>query len=365
LEPGDVVQIGSAKWRVQSIFDGDARKISAVAYEASIYDPPPAATRLAGSTLPPIYGPPDVALMDLALVTSGSSAAPWVAAQASPWPGNLALYKKTGASSFTFNRLISGQATIATSLNIWPQGLTHRIDYTSSLDVVMRYGAFTSISKDELLNGGNLVAIGTSATGYEIAQFLNAELIAINTYRLTGWLRGQAGSEPEMLISRLNGANVILLNTAVVQPELSASEMGLEKTWRLGPAQLDHGHAAYVEFTFTSQQRALRPLSPVQIKSLIDASGVQLSWIRRSRVDGDSWDVTEISVGENSESYKLEIYDGAVLKRSVTVPTSNYLYSIANITADFGVPPTSFTVRVAQMSSLVGAGAILERTINV
>jgi GTA TIM-barrel-like domain/Putative phage tail protein len=365
FEPGDVIEIGSSKWRVKSIADGGARKISAVAHEPAVYDPAPAASRLAGTTLPPIYGPPDVVLLDLGLVTSGSSAAPWFAAQASPWPGSLALYKKTGAASFTFIRLISGQATMATSLNPWPQGRLHRIDFTAGLDVVMRFGAFTSISEDELLNGKNLVAIGDAATGYEVAQFLNAELIATNTFRLTGWLRGQAGSEPEMLASRTTGTNIVLLNTAVVQPELSASEIGLETTWRLGPAQLDHGHASFIEFTFTSQQRALRPLSPVQIKSSIVASGVQLTWIRRSRIDADSWDVAEISVGEVAEIYTVEIFDGSVLKRCASVTTPNYIYTASDILADFGLTPASFTVRIAQVSSLLGAGAFLERTINV
>jgi hypothetical protein len=365
LEVGDILKIGNARWRITSIADGEARKIDAVAYEGAIYDAPPAVVRIAGGTVPSLYGPPDMAMFDLAILPSGANAAPWLAAQASPWPGQLALYKKTGIASFTFNKFIPSQATMATTLGTFPKGLTYRIDYSFNLDVLMRSGALTSISKDEFLNGGNLVAIGTAATGYEVAQFLNAELIAPNTYRLSGWLRGQGGSEPEMLNVRAAGENLILLNTAVLQPELSATELGLEKTWRLGPAQLDHGHASFMEFTYTGQRKALRPLSPAFIKSSTDASGVALSWIRRGRVDADSWDVTEIPLGEDSESYRLEIFDGATLKRSETITAPNYLYSTTNITADFGMMPTSFTIRVAQLSTALGAGVTLERIINV
>jgi Putative phage tail protein len=365
FEPGDVIVIGQGRWRIKSIADGDARKIDAVAHEASVYDAPPAATRLASVVLPPIYGPPEVSIMDLAFVTGASTAAPWLAAQATPWPGNLALYKKSGDASFTFNRIISQQATLGTTLNDFQQGLPYRLDYTASLDVELRYGAFASISKDELLNGRNLVAIGTAATGYEVAQFLNAELIAPSTFRLSGWLRGQGGAEPEMLATRTAGATVTLLNAATVQPELSGNEAGLEITWRLGPAQLDHGHASFVEFTFTGQQKALRPLSPAQISYSSSVSGVQLSWIRRGRIDADTWDVSEIPLGEAVESYNLEIRDGAILKRSETVSAANYFYSVANITSDFGAIPTSFTFRVSQVSALTGAGAILERIINV
>ncbi len=365
LEPGDVLRIGTDRWRIKSIADGEARKIEAVAHDPAVYGAAPGAARVLTATVPPVYGQPDFAMLNLALVTVQNSAAPWIAAQATPWPGALALYKKTGDASFSFNRLMSQQATMATTLQNFPAGLPHRIDNSFTLDVLMRYGAFTSISKDELLNGGNLAAIGSSATGYEIVQFQFATLVAANTYRLSGFLRGQAGSESEMLAARAAGENIVLLNAAVVQPDLPAIEAGLAKTWRLGPAQLDLGHASFTEFTVTGSLISLRPLKPTQLKSLTDASGIQINWIRRGRIDADSWDVAEIPLGEDSEIYQLSILDGAVLKRSVTTTAPNYLYTTASIIADFGVMPASLTLRVAQASAAYGAGTILERIINV
>jgi hypothetical protein len=362
VEAGDVLHIGAARWRVKAIADGASRHIEAVAHDPSVYEPPPARGRLTAATLPPVYGPPDSVMMDLAMLPAS---APWLAAHATPWPGSLALYKKTGPSSFTFNRTLTQQATMGTTLNNLPSGLPHRMDYTSTLDVLMRYGAFTSISKDELLNGGNQAALGNAATGYEIIQFLNAELIAANTYRLSGFLRGQAGSEPEMVAARAAGQNIILLNVATVQPDLPAVETALAKTWRLGPAQLDHGHASYVEFNFTGSLIALRPLRPTQLKSFTDGAGVHITWVRRTRMDGDSWDVTEVPLGEDAELYRLDILDGPTLKRSVTSTTPSYLYATADIISDFGVLPTTLTLRVAQLSAAYGAGAVLERIINV
>jgi GTA TIM-barrel-like domain/Putative phage tail protein len=364
IEAGDVLRVGVDRWRVKSIADGNARKIEAVAYDASVYDPPPARGRLNSATIPAIFGKPDAMTMDLALLSTDASPAPWLAAQATPWPGSLALYKKTGASSFALNRTLTKQATMATTLNAFPSGLPHRIDNTFTLDVLMRYGAFTSISKDELLNGGNLAAIG-DASGYEVVQFQTAELIATNTYRLSGFLRGQGGSESEMVASRASGQNLILLNSAVVQPDLTLAASTLATTWRLGPAQLDHGHNAFLEFTYAGNLAALRPLRPTRLKILTDAMGVNISWLRRTRVDGDSWDLNEVPLGEDTELYKLDILDGSILRRSVFMPSPSYFYSTADIITDFGTMPTALTLRVAQLSAAYGLGTILERTLNV
>jgi hypothetical protein len=362
VEAGDVLQIGTERWRVIAIADGTARKIEAVAYDPAVYEPPPAKARTSSATTAQVFGKPDAVMFDLA--TSSNNAAPWVAAQATPWPGSLALYRKSGASSFIFNRLLSKQATLATTLNPWPAGLQHRIDYSFTLDIVMRYGACASISKDELLNGGNLAALG-DASGYEIIQFQNAELIASNTYRLSGFLRGQGGSEAEILSSRNAGQNFILLNSAVSQLDTSLNEATLNNTWRIGPSSLDHGHAAFLEFTFQGLIRTLRPLRPTFLKSMSDAQGIHLSWIRRTRIDGDSWDLAEVPLAEATELYKLDIFNGAVLQRSITIASPNYLYATADILADFGVTPSNLTLRVAQLSAIYGAGTSLERTINV
>jgi len=365
IEPGDILKIGQNRWRVKSIMVGEARKIQAVAHDPAVYDPPPAADRLAGLAAPTIYGQPDVAMMDLAMLDSSMSPAPWIAAQATPWPGNLALFKKTGTASLAFNRLISNQATIGTTLNAFASGLPHRIDFNLSLDVQMRHGALSSISKDELLSGGNLVAIGTAATGYEVVQFQSATLIAANTYRITGFLRAQAGSQAEMLVSRPASQNFILLNQAVVQPEMTLAETGQGATWRIGPSQLDSGSPAYLEIIFTGNLKALRPLPPAQIKLIRDPAGFMISWIRRTRSDGDSWELTEVPLAEAAESYKLDIVNGGTVVRSVSASTPNYLYTTANIIADLGAMPASFTLRVAQVSAAVGAGTLLERTLYV
>ena len=90
-----------------------------------------------------------------------------------------------------------------------------------------------------------------------------------------------------------------------------------------------------------------------------------ISWIRRTRIDGDSWDIAEVSLGEEREAYALDILDGPSVKRSLTLDVPSYRYSAANIAADFGTMPATLSLRVAQISTTFGRGANLLRTINV
>ena len=303
--------------------------------------------------------------MDLAIATSASPASPWVAAQANPWPGRLALLKRSGASSFDFNRFIEAQATMGTLVSSLAAGPLFVFDRATSFDVTLKYGALASVSEAEVLGGANIAAIGDAASGYEIIQFASAELVAPNTYRIKTLLRGQGGSGPEMLASRPALSNFVLLNAAVVQPELSLAEAALENTWRVGPAQLDSGHASYLELIMQGHTKGLRPLSPCQMRAVRDGNDVVFSWIRRTRIDGDGWELADVPLGEEGESYHFEIRDGATLKRAVEVTGPICRYLASDIAADFGVAPLGYELSVAQVSASFGRGATLAGSVSL
>ena len=66
-----------------------------------------------------------------------------------------------------------------------------------------------------------------------------------------------------------------------------------------------------------------------------------------------------------SEAYRVEILDGATLKRQVTTATPQWLYPAAAQAEDFGAPAADFTLRVAQLSLTAGAGYPLTETMHV
>jgi hypothetical protein len=120
-------------------------------------------------------------------------------------------------------------------------------------------------------------------------------------------------------------------------------------------ARIDHAIAG----------KAYRPLSPVHARARREANGIRLTFIRRARFGGDNWELYEVPLAEEREEYRIEIRDGATVKRSVTVATPEYFYGSAEEAADFGVPRGSLDVSIVQLSTRIGAGDPLVATLRV
>ena len=70
---------------------------------------------------------------------------------------------------------------------------------------------------------------------------------------------------------------------------------------------------------------------------------------------------------EEVEAYELEILDGATVKRTLTTTTTNAIYSAADQTSDWGAllgPSDTLTIRIYQLSNLIGRGAAKTTTLT-
>ncbi|MGH6907510.1 MAG: baseplate megatron protein TIM-barrel domain-containing protein, partial [Aestuariivirga sp.] len=368
LEPGDVVTLqlasGARNFRVDHVSDGEYRKLRLRSYQTSVFEVPAAPSRAAIAFTVFNYGTPDAFFLDLPIAgANGVAHAPWIAAGARPWPGQLALFKAVG-SGYILNRSLEAEATKGQLLEALPAGPLYLFDRKNSFTVKLDHGALSAVSETEILQGLNVAAVGSSTTGWEIIQFAGAELVGTDTYRLSTLLRGQSGSEPEMLASRPAGSCFVLLNGAVVQPVLSLADAGLPQIWRIGPSQYDIA-LNYLSLATPGKLLGLRPLAPCQPRSRRDGADTVFNWIRRTREGGDSWELAEVPLAEDAESYVLEILDGVSVKRSVTLAVPSYRYLASEIAADFGTPPSAFTLRIAQSSTAFGRGAPLVETVRV
>ena len=369
LEPGDALALELAEGRyllrIDEVTDGTFRKVRGRSFDTAVQEPADAPGRGQAAEAAVIYGPPAVQVMDLALAEDTVAAhAPWIAASAAPWPGELALYRRTGPAALAYAGLVDTAASmglLTTPLAAGPLGC---FDRGSVITVRLTSGAVFSKSIDELLQGANLAAIGSMATGWEIVQFANAELVGAQTWRLSLMLRGQFGSAPEMRGLRPAGERFVLIDEAVVQPPLSLAQAGLEQTWRLLPAGEDFGRAQ-TDVTLRSAMLGLRPLAPVRLRAVRQGGDVLFGWTRRTRVGGDSWEAADVPLGEEREAYRIDVMAGSAARRSVSVGESQWLYRAADIAADLGPGATGFTLRVAQLSTTFGAGAALQETIHV
>ena len=368
LEPGDALRLmldtGPITLRIDEVTDGAFRKIRARRHDASVYEPAASAARGETAGRAVIYGQPSAVLLDLPRAGGDVATphAPWVAATAMPWPGALTLCRQTGPAAFMLDRELDSPATMGFLTSALADGPLFAFDRGGSFTVQLTTGVLSSVSEEELLRGANAAAIGSMADGWEIIQFGRAELIGPRRYRLSWLLRGQSGSEPEMKVTLPPGSRFVLLNDAVVQPELSLAQASLEQNWRIGPQQYDLSRAQ-LALTHRARLLGLRPLAPVHLRGQRVGPDLRLSWIRRTRTDGDSWDIGEVPLGEEREAYLVEILAGRTVKRTLTLTESVYLYKAADIRTDFGTDPGQFTIRISQLSTVFGPGAALKDTV--
>jgi hypothetical protein len=176
-------------------------------------------------------------------------------------------------------------------------------------------------------------------------------------------LRGLEGTEALATRSLAANLRVVLIDGALQPLETAVETIGKPANYRVPPPDQDHAHPFTIEVPSTATGLAFLPRSPVRLKARRQAGGVAISWIRRTRMNGDSWELAEVPLGEQELRFRLEILSGATVKRSVEVASEGWLYASADEIADFGSPQASHTIRLAQLSALVGAGAALTRTL--
>ena len=231
-----------------------------------------------------------------------------------------------------------------------------RFERGNTFRVRLDQGSLASVTDIALLGGANTAAIRNEDGEWEVLQFASAVLTAPATYLLSTLLRGQAGTELAMRSPVAAGARFVLLDGAPVQVDMTPDEVGLAFNWKCGPASRDIGNPSYLDVTHTFTGRGLVPLSPVHLRGTRSAGDLTITWKRRTRLGGDSWDSVEVPLGEDSERYEIDILDGSDVVRTLSATTPTVTYTAADQTADFGSPQSSVSVRIHQLSTTAGRG---------
>jgi hypothetical protein len=284
---------------------------------------------------------------------------------ADPWPGPVAIWRSPDGGTYERAAMAFAPAIMGETLDPLPHGPVFRFDDASRCRVQLYGGELVSVSDTALLGGANLAALLRPDGGCEIVQFGQAELAGDGIYELSHFLRGQGGSEWAIADPLPAGAGFVLLDEHVVPVARGLDMLGRPLSLRIIAAENDHGDPAAVAVDVTPQVVALRPYAPVHLRAVRSGAGIVLSFVRRTRRDGDSWEAEEVPLGEAEERYEIDILDGATVRRVLQTTATQVLYPSADEIADFGVPLTAITVRVAQMSTLVGRGYPAEATLVV
>jgi GTA TIM-barrel-like domain/Putative phage tail protein len=364
---GDIVALSVNDRRrlveLQEITDTESRAIRACSIDPAIFSLPFSQPRRHAPSVPAAIAPVHALVLDLpTLNTETRPVLSRLAVFADPWPGPVAVWASSDGLNFRRVGLALAPTIVGETLDDLPAGPTARWQL-SNFRVRLYGGALASVSDGALLAGANAAAMRRADGAWEVIQFSNAELSAERTYSLSRLLRGQAGTEHAMGAPLPAGAPFVLLDQhlVTVASGLDALERTLEL--RVVMADRDHGDPATLALATTPSGTALKPLAPVHFKAMRSGSGVTFSWIRRTRIEGDTW-VGEVPLGEDSEQYALDIISGAAVVRTLTSATPSVLYPSAAELSDFGAAQASLHVRVAQISATVGRGFSSEATLN-
>jgi hypothetical protein len=357
LGTGDVITLEGVAYRIDRLENGAALLVDAVRVEMGAYlaadDIDLKTPRASPSVALPVFP----LFLDLPLLSgSEDPQAPHVAATANPWPGRVGIWSASSANGFSLNRQIEIPSVLGitqTELIAAPSGLW---DAGPALRVRLSAGQLSSASAEDVLNGANLAVIGDGSTeGWEVLQFRDAQLVGPATYDLTVRLRGQAGTDGVMPASWPVGSYFVLIDGAVPQIDLAASARGLSRFYRVGQTDLGYSDPRVISETLAFNGIGLRPYSVCHLTAKGGpGAAIALGWIRRTRIDGDSWLGLDVPLGEESELYQVQVLHGTTVLRDELVTAPGYLYTAAMQASDGA--GSSFALSVAQVSNRYGPG---------
>jgi hypothetical protein len=363
IKAGDTLKLpnGSGGWalyRVDRIEEGLQRSIDAVRVSDTVYTPSDAVEEL-----PPVkpFSPPVPVFpvfLDLPLITGDEVPhAPHLAVTARPWPGSVAVYGSPEDSGYELEKFVGAPSTIGVTQTdlvraqpgVWDLGAPLRVKLTS--------GQFNSVEAEAVLRGANLVAIGSgTASGWELFQFKDAELVAPDTFELSNRLRGQLGTEADMAGTWPVGSLVVLISGAVEQVALASQAVGLPRHYRIGPAQRPIDDQTYIHVSEAFSGIGLRPYAPVHLAARSTGDDVRLGFVRRTRADGDRWDLEDVPLGEATERYLVRVRAlDETLLREITITQTVWDYTAAMRAEDGS--PAGVIFEVAQISDRFGPGS--------
>ncbi len=356
LGAGDVVDHAGQRYRIDRVEQAEALLVDAVRTEAGIYRPSEyEEERIAPrSFIAPL--PVYPVFLDLPLMTGDEAPhAPHIAVAAKPWPGSVAVWAASEDAGYVFNKLVAASATVGRTETVLAAVAPGLWDRGAPLRVRMTAGQLSSASQAAVLNGANALAIGDPVMGaWEVFQFVTATLVGPSTYELSLRLRGQLGTDGFQPLEWPISSQIVLLDRTLVPLELAPSARGLDRHYRVGLASRGYDDPAVVHRVRAFAGVGLRPYAPAHLHMQPEGGGLRFGWIRRTRIDGDSWEGADVPLGEEREQYLVRVMRDATILRELTVSTPVWHYSAAMMAEDGA--PDGIAIAVAQISISFGYG---------
>ncbi|MBA3910607.1 MAG: host specificity protein [Rhodobacter sp.] len=357
LGAGDVIRCKGQRYRIDRVEQAEAQTLDAVRVEAGVYAPSDYAGEafVTRSFVPPV--PVYPVFLDLPLLTGEEVPhAPHLAVTAEPWPGSVGVWSSSQDSGYELNRLVVAGATVGVTESPLPKASPGIWDRGEPLRVRITDGELASADTISVLNGANAMAIGDgTSSNWEVFQFVEAQIVAPETYDLSVRLRGQLGTDGLMPEVWPAGSTVVLLDLALTQIELPVSARGLARHYRIGPTARGYDDPNAILRVEAFDGAGLRPYPVAHLRAKFDlAATLDLEWKRRTRIDGDSWQAFEVPIGEEIEAYVLRVVQSSEILAEYNLMAPQFQYTSSMRAADGLTGP--YEVQVAQLSLQYGPG---------
>ncbi len=358
LNPTDVVSLilkdAALKVRLTQVDFGANNIVScqatledALAYSS---DKTGAGAALDGETIG-IATPISAFVMDLPMIREADNSLGLYYAFGLKGASSASLYRSTDAVTWDIVGTGSEDPAFGWAANVLPAPRSPwSWDEDNVLQVALSSGSLDSKTELEVLNYANVALLGD-----EIIQWREAALVASGVYELSGLLRGRRGTEGATGNHVAGERFVVLAAGDLYRMGMAQSQIGATSYYKCLPSGGDWDDAKQSSCNYNAA--SLRCFAPVHIAGSRDASGnLVLSWIRRTRWNGEWFDGIDAPLFEDEESYQIDILNGEEVVRTLTASTTSAAYSAVEQEEDFGATQASLSVAVYQMNATIGRG---------
>ena len=375
LEPADIITVTvdgvNHQMRIVKIDLGSnyMMKISAVAFEASIYDFYCPTDYLSHqTTIDDNFGQVANTILYVMDIVNISENIPdenekdtatinfACIANANNWRGAIIYRSTDNGKNYKQIASCEQRATIGITLNKLPKAVEYLIDEKSELIVeIFMGGKLKQHSQESLMISKRL---GVALIGDEIIQYENTELIEDNgntsKYKLTTLFRGRFGTNAA-IDQHEAGERFILLDSAVTTIKVPHNFIGSEITYKavsIGHSLGSTDDSVVAKFEAVS----LKPLAVANVKvTQDDSNDVIITWSRTDRfAHYIFWGESPMS--EAQELYEIDITQDDKIIRTLKTDTIKAVYSKTDQKTDAIKAGTEYNITIYRISKIVGRG---------